>query len=1085
MRRGSRTAAKLLWAVLLAFATVGGAHAQGVTTAAVGGTVTGTAGAPLPNAQVTVRNSATGSSRTVVTDNSGRYFVSNLLPGGPYTISATRIGSSPVTRSGVQLVLNQTTRVDLTLADQAVALEGLTVTAENNPAISNSRTGASTVIRAETIENLPNLSRNFAELAVVSPYVTVTGGSTSVGGANNRFNNIQIDGAVNNDVFGLASSGIPGGQANGKAISLEAIDQFQVLVAPFDVRQTGFTGGLINAVTKSGTNQFHGSVFGYFRNQDFIRDRLVTSADTFGAIEEFSNRQFGFSLGGPVVRDRIHFFANAEIEQRTTPTTFGIESPEGSLRVQHARIRQVQEIARGYGLEPGNAEIYTRKNPLTNLFGRMDFRLNDANRLVLRHNFTKNSDDTNPSRGGSRFDLSSNAYQFRNTTHSSVLQLFSQLGADASNELLLNVQFIRDRRTPNSRFAQIEVTTRDSIGGQSVSGAVRFGAEAFSQANELDQDIVEFTDNYSRTLGNHRVTLGATAQYLHFRNLFFPNSLGVWRFGSPADFQSGLANSYTLAVPYSADTDPSARFEVFQAGGYVQDEFTVGDNLTFTAGARVDVPYVLDTPRENAAFRSRFSENGSPLTTGDVPSGNLLFSPRVGFNWQSSGDNVTQVRGGVGIFTGRIPYVWLSNAFGNTGRESLTLTCSGTANTPTFNPLNPPTTCRNGSGAQDSGGATVNLFDSDFKFPQDLKASLGIDQELPFGFTGTLEGVYTKARNQILVEELNLVGAQEVPASSMQGIGDRIIYGTPQASRDFAFNPVRVANNFRNVVRMRNTSEGYSYALSAELARSFRNDQLSLRTAYTYARSYDVQSLTSSQATSNIGFAPIGRALDERVLAPSAFDRPHKVLVQGTARLLPRFGGTDVSVLYVGQSGSTYSYTYDGDINGDGFQNAGIFGRNNDLFYVPNNVNELAMDADDARLLEELIELEPCLRDSRGKIMERNSCRSPWSNSVDLRVVQGIRGGPGNLKLELNIFNFSNLLNSDWGLQQAAPNNTVTILDLDGRVNNDRNAAMEFAYDLVGFARKDANGTLRARRPYNTFNLSSRYQVQLGLRYAF
>lgn len=1081
MKPCAKATALLVWALLLGLAPQA-ARAQGVTTSAIRGSVATPAGEPLANVQIVVRNTATGLVRTGLTTADGRFFVPNLPPGGPYTVAASRTGYQTAERVGVRLVLNQTFEANLQLAEQTVALEGLVVQAQNNPVISPSRTGAATVIGTEQIEDIPAIDRNFTDLAVVSPHVYVTGESPSIGGSNNRFNNIQIDGAVNNDVFGLASSGVPGGQANAKPISIDAIQQFQVLIAPFDVRQTGFTGGLINAVTKSGTNSFRGSLYGYFRDEALTRNgELNTGAETLGPIQDFQRWQGGLSLGGPILRDKLFFFVNGEVERREIPTTFGIESDPADIRVLPRRVEEVVAGARQKGLEPGVSSIYNLNNPSTNLFGRLDYNINANNRMVLRHNFVSADDDDSPSRGGSTFELSSATYLFTSRTNSTVLQLFSQINERLSNEFSGNVQIVRDRRgVPGPfRYATTRVFTRDTIGGRLTSGAVRIGADFFSHANELDQDIVEVTDNLTFDLGIHRITAGVTGQYMHFRNLFFPGSLGSYDFNNTADFLAGRPSSYTISLPFPGRNtdDVAARFGVFQPGLYLQDEWSPNDALTVTLGVRADVPFMLDEPADNPEFQQQFNRS-----TTTVPNGNVLFSPRLGFNWQGGDLDRTQLRGGVGIFTGRPPFVWLSNAFSNTGRESVLLSCRG-SKVPAYDPRNPPTVCSDGQGALAQGGAIVNVFDENFRFPQDLKFDLAVDRELPFGITATVEGIYSKALEQVFVRELNLAGPQNVAASATRGIGNRIIYGTPQADRDFGFNPVRVSNQFRNVVELTNNSEGYAYSLTGELTKTFF-ERFDLRGSYTYAQVKSALDLTSSIATSNLGFNPIGENLYERPVTSSVFERPHKVVLQGTTEFLPRFGGTRLAVLYVGQSGRPYSYTYDGDINGDGYQGPGLFGRNNDLLYVPTNLDEIAFQSPDDRILfEQLIEAEECLQNARGRILERNSCRGPWSNRLDLSVSQGLpfgRRGAFRPKLELNVFNFLNLLNDEWGLQEGPFNSTVTALDLNGRVNrNDPTSPMIFTYD--GAVDRD---TGRARRPLATF-FDSRYQIQLGLRVAF
>ncbi|HEX2190578.1 MAG TPA: TonB-dependent receptor [Longimicrobiaceae bacterium] len=1075
MKQRVRTLVQVIWTVVLGLALPGVLAAQGVTTAALGGTVTAN-GQPVAGAEVTVRNTATGFSRTATTGQDGRYFVPNLLPGGPYSVTASGAGFGAQARGPIRLVLNQTATVDFQLAEQVVALEGLTVTAENNPVISRSRTGAATVVGEETLETTPTLSRNFTEVARLSPHVTGSSETPSVGGANNRFNNIQIDGATTSDIFGLGSSGTPGGQGTAaKPIPLDAIEQFQVLVTPFDVRQAGFTGGLINAVTKSGTNRFSGSAFVNYRNENFVRgDTLRGYGQSFAPPRAFTNQQFGATLGGPILRDRLFFFFSGELETRETPGAFGRNDPN-SIGIRTQTLDEIASIAQGYGITPGNADPFTEEVRLGNLFGRLDYRINDSNRLVLRHNYAPKRDDAGPSRGGSNFDFSSYNYFYKTDVNSTVLQLFSDFGTDLTNELLVNFQRITDRPSPETFYPALEITVNDTINGVAQPRrTVRLGAEFSRQYNELDQDMFQVTNNLTWNRGAHRLTFGVNAEYFDFRNAFIQNYIGTYAFNSVADFRNGRVNRFTRNVPLREN--PVAEFAVFQPGGYLQDEWTVSDNLNITAGLRVDVPIMLDDPEQNPTFVQAFGRDNS-----ETPSGKPLISPRVGFNWQNDASLRTQLRGGVGMFSGRPPYVWLSNAFSNTGVDFAQITCSG-ANAPVYNSQTAqqgPTTCGAGPSA---GVVSVNSLSPDYRFPQELKASLGVDQELPLGLTGTFEFIYSKGIDRTISREINLQGPQTVPASAMQGIGNRTIYGTPQNDASFAFNPVRIDDRFRQVVELDRLTAGYAYTLVGELARTF-GENLDVRAAYTWNRSRDPGSFGSSTATSNVGLHPIGEQINDFSLAPSSFERPHKVTLVGTYSIPGRLG-TELSAVYIGQSGRNYYYIYQGDVNGDGYPGSGVTNRYNDLIYVPNDISEVNFtSADDRRLFEELIGMESCLQNARGGILERYTCRAPWQNRLDARIMQPIQLRGSRLQAELNIFNLPNLLNSDWGLQQGIQFSDVFALDFDNRVNpNDPTSAPKFRY--AGRTTTDENGVRHAELPYTTF-FDSRYQIQFGLRWTF
>jgi outer membrane receptor protein involved in Fe transport len=1108
IKRCSQKAAALVCAALLAFGWAGGAQAQGVTTGAIGGTVTNAAGAPVANATVTARNTATGFTRGARSDAQGRYFIPNLLPGTAYSVSASIIGQAPQQRSGLTVVLSQTTTVNFRLADQAVALEGLTVRAQNNPEISRSRTGASTTLSSETVTDIPKLNRSFNEVAAASPYVVVTPGQgPSIAGSNNRYNNIQIDGATTSDIFGLGSSGTPGGQGtSSKPVPIDAIDQFQVLVTPFDVRQTNFTGGLINAVTKSGTNRFRGNGFFTFRDEGLVQgDTIRAGGRDFAPPTSFYTRQFGATFGGPIIRDRLHFFLAGEVEQSERPGTFDLNSNATTIRVLPSRVDSVIAISqRLYGINPGTANVFTEEERLGSFLGRLDFRINQSNRLVLRHNSSpKWRDDEGLSRGGSNFDLSSYNFYYRTMNNSSVLQLFSDIGSRVSNELQVNYQTISDRPTPNVRYATVNVNTRDALVPGSTAltnGNIRFGSETSRHANELDQRIVQITNNLTFDAGAHRITAGVGLDYYHFRNLFLQGALGAYTFLNVDSLRVGRANTYTINVPLRDDI--AAVFDVAQPGVYVQDVWSVTDNLDLSFGLRADMPRFLDEPARNELFFRSFGADNSQM-----PKNSVLFSPRFGFNYQAGGESTTQLRGGVGVFTGRPPFVWLSNAFSNTGNDFVTLTCRRQDNNvPAFTPLQAPTRCSDNVDPALSGAQLVNYTDADFKYPQELKATLGIDRELPFGITGTAEVIASRGLNALVTAERNLRGALPVQAtctstaanpcvaeSAVRGLGPREIYGTAQLEGGnnprYAFNPVRVNNAFRNVVELTNESHTTAFVGLLQLARRFGRDY-NLQASYTYTDAQEPISQTSSTATSNIGFHPIGARINDFSLARSAFVRPHKITMVGTANLFPRFGGTELSAIYVGQSGRPYTYTYDGDINGDGYESdaPGIGGRNNDLVYVPNDLSEIAFVSDeDRRLFNELVEMEPCLREARGSILERNTCTGPWVNRLDATIRQGLPGrNLSRFKIEANIFNLPNLLNRSWGRQQGPSNNTVTLLDYAGRVGNTANGAPTFTYDaFTETVSQGGTATFRrAVKPYTTF-FESRYQIQIGLRADF
>jgi hypothetical protein len=1058
------------------------AAAQGVTTSALGGSVLNQAGQPLVGAQVTVTNTEMGTRKTAITNDAGRYYVANLPSGGPYTVDVALIGYRVEQRTGINLTLGRTEGASFVLTESAVELDPLVVVAESNPLLSPTRTGTSTTLDEGRIQAQANINRDIVNFALLDSRVQVTEGGPSIAGQNNRYNNIQIDGAVNNDVFGLADSGIPGGQVGAKSISLEAVQEFQVLTAPYDVRYSGFSGGLLNAVTKSGTNTTSGSVFGFFTNEN-LQGSLTVDDETVDK-DPFKNTQFGFTLGGPISRDKIHYFVGGEFQIYNGPTTgFGVD-PLGPPTQPGAASRGIDPdsaqrlidiMGDTYGVsaeEVGTSDNVTLDNPRTNLFARVDFQLSDNHRLVIRDNYAKNRADRPPFRASFFYGYTSQNQDFTNTTNTLVAQLFSTFGGEWSNELLFNWGIVRDLRDPIVDYAQIEV---DNDSGELGSNTLVIGAEEFSQANSLDQDFFQLTDNLSRSWGAHRMTFGANVEYFKFDNLFFPASIGVYQFDSLADLENGVVGAYEVNTLNPAITDPAAKFGVWQPGFYAQDEWAINQNWNLQLGLRVDIPIMADKPPANPAFESAFG-----ISTTEVPSGNILWQPRVGFNWQSGAQRMTQVRGGAGLFSGRPPYVWLSNNYTNTGGQQVKLFCD-TDNAPAFNrgnyPGSPPQQCTDGTTAAQSGLPVVNIWDPNTRFPLEGKLNLAVDQVLPAGFVVTGEVLYTKAVQQLFFEEFN-IPSEQIGTDPTQG--DRPLFGTPTASlRDGAFAPQRVSDEFAQVIRVKNRNDNRSLLLTLEVNRQM-TEWLGLNVGYTYSDVDDTQGLFSSQATSNYGRNAIRGNPNAPELTNSSFERPHRIVLSATFLAdLGRNMALEITPTYFGQSGNPYSYVARGDLNGDGYRGQGI-SRDNDLMYIPNNANEYLWrdGAAEAAQFDALIDDNECLSSQRGSLMKRNSCRNPWSNLFGMRGVLRFGSlGPGGVDLVFDVFNlFGNKV-----YRTADIDRGEIAVRFRGRENDDPNGRMIFSYEG---STVDNNGDGKIDS-YELFQNSSRRQIQLGLRYVF
>ena len=1041
--RITRWASSFLVAVACVVAIPASGTAQGVTTGAISGTVTNEQHQPVEGAQVRVVDRTTGFSSQVTSKSDGRYTVPGLEVGSAYAVTVRRIGFAPQTRENVTVVLSQVTRLDFALVTQATQLQAVNVVANQDPVMSASHTGAITTVSDSALNRLPTLNRNFTDFVVLTPQVSDAGPGLSGAGTNNRFNNIQIDGSTEADLFGLGSTGQPGGQANGKSIGLGAVKEYQVLLSPYDVRQGNFSGLLVNAVTKSGTNDWHGSLFGSTRNQSLARSQDY--------ITKYDQSQYGLTLGGPIVRDKALFFVDAEWQHRTSPAS-GPYVGGPSNAPDAATIASVNSALAGYGLPAGSGGQVTNGNPLANIFVRFDFNLPWNSQLVLRHNYGHANEDIF-SRSSSTFGLDNNGYRFKSAKNATVAQLRTLLSNGSFNELFLNYETIRDRRAPNAVSPQITVTE----GGFNIVA----GGDRFSQGNELDQDLVELTDNFTVPMGSHRFTLGAQGQWYKVRNLFTQSSYGVWAFGSVDSLNQGLARQYIIGVPLSGDG--AVRFRAGNYSAYAEDEWTVSNQLSLTYGLRMDVPVFFSKPPLNQEILTDFGRDNT-----QVPSGNIQWSPRFGFNWDVTGDQRNQLRGGVGLFTGHPAYVWLSNAFQNSGSVGVgVLTCNN-ANAPTFTAAaaaSPPQTCADNLPA--SAGSEIDLLRKNLKFPQNARLTLGYDRQLVDHWVGTLEGIYTWGLNNPFYQNIALAGPI---GTNMFG---RTIYGTQP------FNPTRAVASRSQVLDVSNQSKDYAYNLTAGLQRRFyRNFEGSL--FYTYSHARDVQSLSSSTAYSQYRFGRDWAGDQSDLTATRAlFEQTHKIVAQGTYSFPSR---TDVSLIYQGGSGSPIDYVVSSDVNGDGFSL-------NDPIYVPTDAHDPSQmmfqsttingvtytPQQQADAFENFIKSNPCLNSQRGHFMKRNSCTTPWRNLVNVSVRQSFgQGRFKNISLELQVFNFLNLVNSNWGQQNYTTfGGAQTLLSYRTHTGADLVSGQPvYSFD-PNFQRWDSN------------NLSSNYQLQFFMKYAF
>ncbi|MET0634710.1 MAG: carboxypeptidase regulatory-like domain-containing protein [Chitinophagaceae bacterium] len=1035
-------------------------HAQ-VTTSAITGIVKTADGTGLAGATITATHLPTGTVYTALSRTDGGYNIVNMVPGGPYKVEISYVGFTPYSQTGLSLPLGETTRVDGTMTSSTETLAAVVVTGSGSNS-NRRKTGASTSISREQIAALPSLNRSLQDYTRLTPQAN----GNSFGGASNKFNNITIDGAVNNDVFGLSGTGTPGGQANTTPISLDAIQEIQVVLAPYDITYGNFTGAGINAVTRSGTNNVEGSVYYFYRNQNTIGKDPVSRIKS----TKFSDKQYGIRFGGPIIKNKLFFFANGELARRTAPTIFNA-GDDGAVLTVAAAQQLANDVQSRFGYDVGSFGPIDAETHSNKVFARADWNINKKHSVVARHNYIKAFDD-NITRSNTLFRFGNNTYRFNNTQNISVVEVRSRFTNAVSNNLILGLHRIRDSRsTSGALFPSVEIFQ----GAQTI----QFGSERSSTANELDQDIFEITDNVKLFKGKHTFTFGTHNEFFKFRNLFINNLNGRWRFANQANFNSNQPRQFdvTFSANKAADPRPAAEFKAAQYGFYAQDEFQVNPKFRLTYGVRLDIPQIITKPAFNPVVDSTF---GSRFSTTNTPDGQLLFAPRVGFNYDIEGDRSLIFRGGAGIFSGRVPFVWLSNQFGNTGL--LLSTTSQTDNSPTV----PPFTVNDGLGFNPnpdqqsnigSAGNTfeVDLIDKDFKLPQVLRFNLAVDAKLPGGINATVEALFSKTLNNVFYQDINLtppVGL--VNPVFNNGFDKRIAYSDSTNGR-------RINKNITNALLISNTNKGYTANFGVTLNKTTKH--LFAQASYNYQLATDVNPGASSTALSNWEFVQVIGDPNNAGNANSNYLLKHRITgIFSYSIEYVKHLKTSISLFYSGNSGQVFTYLVNGDLNSDG-----RFG--NDLMYVPEDASQihfidllnssgnavLFTAAQQSELFLQYIENDPYLRKRKGKFTERNGRSSPWEHVVDARFTQDFFIMTGTKKHDLqftfDVFNLTNLIDRNAGRQFTVTNQAYSLLTV---VNN----------RVGGLAPGTGYNFTPGQKPWS-MTFGSRFQGQLGLRYTF
>jgi Carboxypeptidase regulatory-like domain len=1052
--------------------------AQSRTTSAVRGVVITDDGTPVAQASVTLRHVGTGFTRATLTNNDGRFLLSLLPPGGPYRLTVTALGLADTERTGLFLQVGERQALTLSMKREAFEIEGVRVAVERTEFFDPSQVGLVTRLDEEQLAELPLISRNIMDLAVLSPLVKMTDeGGASVAGQNVRYNAVLVDGVSNKDVFGLTAGGVPGGQAGARMIPLDAVAQFAVLVAPFDVRLSGFTGGVLNAVTRTGTNDWtsRGSVI--HRNQSLIGDLNLPTGPVRAA--GVNRSLYSFSFGGPLIRDKLHLFVASEFEQRTRPPNGfnSIRDDPGLVRISVEQIERFTDaFFANFDADPGDAGPVDLDTELVNVFARVDWTLGNGHRLTVRNVLAGGKSDEGPNR--SQFEpygLSSNGVLRKSLSSTTSAQLFSDFGTRGANELTISVQRITDETSPVSVFPQVDVDLVSSLGIGTLQREVRAGGQLFAQENDVKQTKIRLSNSLTLTTDSTTYTVGVAAAFYDIQHTFLPAAKGDWFFNNIEDFESNTPQRYQRSVLLDGQT-PSADINVFEYGAFAQMEIEATERVTFRFGLRADVSSVLSRPDRNEQVFDVFK-----LDTSEVPSGQILFSPRIGFNVQRGGKRRSQIRGGFGLFTGQIPFVWLSNAFLNNGLRSVLQVCEGVGNAPGYSTGPSPDTCLSG---EPTDLRPIVVFDPDFKYPQELRISAAWDQELTDGTTLSTGLILTHAIRQVVLEDKNQgIICRSGGTFRLDGFGgfERPIFGCMGSN---GLVPERRISRrpFQSVLAARNESRDLAFTATAELrGRVFSSMRYQL--GYTYGRSLDAMSLSFTDMVSNYGFNATSGDPNGAFLRASNFDRPHKIVVSILGAPFDFLPNTKISLLYTGQSGAPYSYVYQGDLNGDGFPGGGgNFDRFNDLLYVPETADEIPASVASLTFIAYALNNDPCLSKNRGRFLRRNGCRAPWQHRLDLRVSHAFSVGSAQVRFEGDVINVLNALNSSWGNISTVRSN-IPLLRVERDPDNESvGSSLRAIWTGAVVPNPEEDGRLRPAAPWTVRSPDSQWQAQFGLR---
>jgi outer membrane receptor protein involved in Fe transport len=1082
-----------------------------VTTSSISGSVKDKAGAELEGATITATHLPTGTIYTTISKKGGIFNIPNARIGGPYKLKVEYVGQKAYEVEGFSLALGEPYDIRVDMSEDIKQITEVVVTGGRRAALE--KTGTSTSINNRLITTIPSINRSVADFTRLTPQAN----GNSFAGRDARYNNIQIDGANLNNNFGLSNDPLPGG--GNQPISLDVIDEISVNVSPFDVWQGNFTGAGINVVTKSGTNTFKGSAYTLYRNEKFNGTKVASTK--LPDQTKRTNNIYGLTVGGPIIENKLFFFAGGEYEIETRPgITFTPTGGSGANNISRVLASDLQALSdtlqRRYGYETGaydNFPNFTTTN--YKVFGRIDWNISKVHKLTARYNemvgdqdiitnatsMPNNPNYTVPGGTGTRTNLpqsrfgqfamsyENSTYAFRNIVRTGAVEINSSKGGKWANQLLATFTLNKTTRTtPSTLFPFVDIF--DGAGNNYIS----FGREPYSNNNDVTNRIFNVTNNFKYFVGRHTLTAGINYEQQFVGNMFMAGSQSYYAFRDLNDFYNNatpVAYTYTYSlVPEKTDGNGgvySAELKIGQLAAYVQDDVNFSERFKMTFGLRVDIPIYLESPLENPTIKAFTfpGADGTPTnySTGKWPKASPVFSPRVGFRWDAVGDKSLIVRGGVGIFTGRFPFVFLTNMPSNSQmyQGNVALTTPAQLAGITFNPN--PTAYRSQfpstAGGPLPSGASPVLIDPNFKFPQVARLNIAADKRLGGGWSVTFEGIFNKDINAIIMRNAN----QKAPDTRFNGVDPRQRYSlTGNGAPALALR--RIYTSLPTAIVLENTNKGGGLQLSTQLTKSFSKGFFAT-VAYTYTAMFDVSSNPGTTAASVWNATATRTTQNDQEVGWANNAIPHR-FIASTGYTLKYLKGlaTTFTLFYEGSPQGNFSYVYQNDMNGDG--NAV------DLMYIPNNQSEIifvpitgstpftAQQQWDA--FNQFIE-NSSLKNRRGGYTNRNEALLPWVHNVNLQVQQDFSFNIGSRKhtfrLQADVLNFANMLNKNWGVRYN---------NYSGNTNNITPLVFN-SVDPVSGAPRYTMQVVSGKLPTTPFQLNrsvtSVWGAQLGLRYIF